>query len=69
PGGLRLRFTGTSMAAPAVVNLAAKMLALDPALTPPEVVRMIIAGADTSADGRLHVINPKAAIGMLPQRR
>jgi hypothetical protein len=69
PGGARLRLTGTSMAAPAVVNLAAKMLALDPALTPPEVIRIIIAGADTSADKRLHVINPKASIGMLPRHR
>lgn len=69
PGGMRLRLSGTSMAAPAVVNLAAKMLALDPALTPPEVIRLIIAGADASADGRLHVINPKASIRLLPQRR
>jgi hypothetical protein len=69
PGGAKLRLTGTSMASPAVVNLAAKLLALDPALTPAEVIRIIIAGTNTSADGRLHIINPKASIGMLPKRR
>ncbi|MBE7157686.1 MAG: S8 family serine peptidase, partial [Rhodospirillales bacterium] len=37
PGGAVIRDTGTSMAAPQVTNLAAKLLAVDPRLTPPEV--------------------------------
>ena len=34
PGGARMKFSGTSMAAPNVANLAAKMIAVDPTLTP-----------------------------------
>jgi len=34
PGGAKLRLSGTSMASPNVVNLAAKLFALNPALTP-----------------------------------
>lgn len=65
PGGTRMKFSGTSMASPNVVNLAAKLFALDPKLTPSEVVALIEKTADTSADGRRHLINPKAAIDML----
>jgi subtilisin family serine protease len=61
-------FSGTSMASPNVVNLAAKLFALDPALTPEQVVALIRRGADASADGRLHVINPKATVALLPVR-
>lgn len=68
PGGAKLRLSGTSMASPAVANLAAKLLALNPKLNPREVIRLIIAGATTSPDGRLRFINPKASIGMLPRR-
>ena len=68
PGGRTMRFSGTSMASPNVVNLAAKLFALDPALTPEQVVALIRRGADPSADGRLHVINPKATVALLPIR-
>jgi subtilisin family serine protease len=34
PGGQRLKFSGTSMASPQVTNLAGKLFALDPTLTP-----------------------------------
>jgi subtilisin family serine protease len=68
PGGRTMRFSGTSMASPNVVNLAAKLFALDPALTPEQVVALIRQGADASADGRLHVINPKATVALLPVR-
>jgi len=68
PGGRTMRFSGTSMASPNVVNLAAKLFALDPALTPEQVVVLIRRGADPSADGRLHVINPKATVALLPIR-
>ena len=45
PGGARISFSGTSMASPNVVNLAAKLLALDPALTPAQVIKLIVKGA------------------------
>lgn len=65
PGGRPMRFSGTSMASPNVVNLAAKLFALDPALSPARVIDLIERGCDTSADGRLHVINPKQTVALL----
>lgn len=65
PGGAKLRLSGTSMAAPAVVNLAAKLLALNPDLTPPELKRLIVAGSTASSDGRRHNINPRRSIELL----
>jgi subtilisin family serine protease len=69
PGGTRLKFSGTSMASPNVVNLAAKLIALDPALTPEQTIELIEKGADASADGRLHPINPKASVALLKRQR
>jgi subtilisin family serine protease len=69
PGGDRMPFSGTSMAAPNVVNLAAKLIALDPSLTPPEVISLIVDGADTSADGRRVLINPRRSVELLADRR
>lgn len=67
PGGDRVALSGTSMASPQVANLAAKLLAVDPALTPTQLVKLIVGTSDASADGRRHLIDPKkalAAVGM-----
>jgi subtilisin family serine protease len=69
PGGERLPFSGTSMAAPNVVNLAAKLIALDPSLTPPEVIALIEEAAEESEDGRRRLINPKRSVELLLERR
>ncbi|MDO9171939.1 MAG: S8 family serine peptidase [bacterium] len=65
PGGRRMRMSGTSMAAPQACNLAAKLLALDPRLSPVEVVDLIGRGAD--AKGSYLLMNPKASVGLLPR--
>lgn len=65
PGGTRLKFSGTSMASPNVVNLAAKLIALDPSLTPEKTIELIKRGADRSADGRRNLINPKGTVELL----
>ncbi|HYR28570.1 MAG TPA: S8 family serine peptidase [Thermoanaerobaculia bacterium] len=46
PGGDRIRMSGTSMSSPQVANLAAKLLALDPSLTPAQLIALIGKGAD-----------------------
>ncbi|HYL61638.1 MAG TPA: S8 family serine peptidase [Candidatus Methylomirabilis sp.] len=68
PGGTRLKLSGTSMAAPQVTNLAAKLFALDPSLTPEDAIRLIRQGATTSKDGRLHLINPKRSVELLESK-
>jgi hypothetical protein len=67
PGGDRARFSGTSMAAPQVTNLAAKMLALNPALTPLQLKERILANAERR--GRVNLIYPKATISALMAQR
>jgi subtilisin family serine protease len=68
PGGGTLELSGTSMASPNTVNLAAKLLALDPKLTPPEVIKLIVDGATPSADGRRHNIDPQRSVALLKAR-
>ena len=68
PGGLHTRMSGTSMAAPQVTNLAAKLFALNPKLTPIEVIQLILDGATKSADGKRVLINPKASVELLKAR-
>ena len=53
PGGDKIEMSGTSMASPNVVNLAAKLLALDYSLTTNELIRLILDGADKSKDERI----------------
>lgn len=69
PGGDRQSWSGTSMAAPQVTNLAAKLFALDPALSPADVVQLILDGAERSEDGRRHLIHPQRSVELLEQRR
>ncbi|HEY3756981.1 MAG TPA: S8 family serine peptidase [Opitutaceae bacterium] len=65
PGGSRLRLSGTSMASPNVVNLAGKLFALNPALTPVQVISLIKRGATPSADGRLRLIDEKRSVELM----
>jgi subtilisin family serine protease len=67
PGGAKVRFSGTSMASPNVVNLAAKLIARDPKLTPEQTIHLIVAGATPSEDGRRHNIDPKRSVELLRQ--
>jgi subtilisin family serine protease len=69
PGGTRLRESGTSMASPNVVNLAAKLIALDPKLTPTETIALMRQGATARSDGRLHLIDPKATLALLEREQ
>ena len=62
PGGQKMKLSGTSMASPNAANLAAKILAVNPKLTPPQVIEIIRSTADTTADGRRFLINPKRAV-------
>ncbi len=64
PGGDRAKLSGTSMAAPQVTNLAAKLFAVKPSLTPAQAKAIIIATADTRQIGSktVRLINPKKAI-------
>jgi subtilisin family serine protease len=61
--------SGTSMAAPQVANLAAKLLALKPRLTPTQLIRLIAQGAEPSAeDPNIRLINPRKSIALLRRR-
>lgn len=70
PGGARMKLSGTSMASPNVVNLAAKLFALEPSLTPAEVARLIVDGAEVKRQGEqvLRVIDPRKSVALLRAR-
>ena len=69
PGGAKLKLSGTSMASPNVTNLAAKLFALDPSLTPAQVIDLIKQGATPSEDGRRHLIDAKRSIELLRSKK
>jgi subtilisin family serine protease len=60
PGGEKLRASGTSMAAPQVANLAAKLWALYPELTVAQVRQLILDGAERN--GRINLIHPRRTL-------
>jgi subtilisin family serine protease len=62
PGGRRVKFSGTSMASPAVANLASKLFAIDPTLTPEKVRALILNGSTLSEDGRRKLMNEKRSL-------
>ena len=65
PGGTVLKLSGTSMASPNVVNLAAKLIALDPKLTPEQTVSLMEKGATPNDHGHLRLIDPKTTVALL----
>jgi hypothetical protein len=69
PGGRPDDFGGTSAAAPVVTNLAAKLLALDPALTPAELITLIMEGG-TELDGHpgCKTVHPRRTIELFRER-
>ena len=69
PGGEKLAESGTSMASPQVVNLAAKILAVEPKLKPTEVIDIIRSTADKTSDGRRTLINPKKALSVAEMKK
>jgi subtilisin family serine protease len=70
PGGDRLKFSGTSMSSPNVVNLAAKLLAIDSSLTIAQLRDLIVDGGDEQSAGERTVllINPKQSMELLRQK-
>lgn len=66
PGGDRMKLSGTSMAAPQVTNLAAKLWALHPKLSVAAVKDLIVKSADQKKAGEetLRLLNPKHALEM-----
>jgi subtilisin family serine protease len=69
PGGARVKLSGTSMASPNVTNLAAKLFALDPSLTPAQAIELIKGGATASEDGRRHLIDPRRSVELLRSKK
>ena len=69
PGGERLPLSGTSMASPNVVNLAAKLIALDPTLTPAQTIALIRQGATDTPDGRRHLMDEQRSVALLKAGR
>ena len=67
PGGKIMKMSGTSMSSPNVVNLAAKILAVRPELTPTQVIDYIIKGSDKSGEKDLRLINPRRTMELLKQ--
>ena len=67
PGGDELKLSGTSMSSPNVVNLAAKLWALNPKLTAAQTRQLIIDGCDAKAAGERSVklINPKKSAELM----
>jgi subtilisin family serine protease len=64
PGGDRLAASGTSASSPNATNLAAKLFALDPSLTPLAVIALIKDATEPNTEG-LPVMNPRRAVELL----
>ena len=65
PGGDRIAFSGTSMASPNVANLAGKLLAVHPDLSPEQVIDIIIKSSTQSEeDEKVLIIHPKNALAL-----
>lgn len=67
PGGNQIKYNGTSMSSPNVTNLAAKLFAKNPHLTPAAVRELIINGSEERKAGErtFRLINPKKSVELL----
>ena len=66
PGGGRMAASGTSMASPNALNLAAKLFALNPDLTPAEVIDLMTEGATPrDGDATMLLIHPQRSVELL----
>ncbi|MBL0062009.1 MAG: S8 family serine peptidase [bacterium] len=67
PGGTQIKLNGTSMSSPQVLNLAGKLLTIKPELTPAQLRKLIIDGADDrkAGDRTVKLMNPKRSLEML----
>ncbi len=65
PGGEKMKMSGTSMASPNVVNLAAKLMAINPDLSVSETIQLIKDGCERSPDGKINLINTQKSIALL----
>jgi subtilisin family serine protease len=69
PGGQRMAMSGTSMASPNACNLAAKLIAIDPSLTPERTITLIEKGADTlEGQEDLKLMNPQQSVKLLESK-
>jgi subtilisin family serine protease len=66
PGGDRMKLSGTSMAAPNVTNLAAKLWAVRPSLNVAQVKGFIVQGAEEKKSGEktIRLLNPKNSMSL-----
>src|SRR6185295_10320331 len=70
PGGQRLKYSGTSMAAPNTTNLAAKLIALNQSLTVAQTIELIAAGGDPmNGDSKRLLINPKKSVELMTSKK
>ncbi len=66
PGGGRMAASGTSMASPNALNLAAKLFALNPDLTPAEVIDLMTEGATPrDGDASMLLLHPQQSVELL----
>ncbi|MFN2370746.1 MAG: S8 family serine peptidase [Candidatus Krumholzibacteriia bacterium] len=66
PGGGTMKMSGTSMASPNVVNLAAKLFTLDPSLTAARARALIEQGAEPNPKHpEIMLINPRRSVELL----
>lgn len=67
PGGNRIKLSGTSMSSPQVLNLAAKLLAIDPSLSTAQLRQLILDGSDEKAleSRSIRLMNPAASVELL----
>jgi hypothetical protein len=68
PGGKKVKYSGTSMAAPQVTNLAAKLFAIDPTISAEKAKELIISGSTPSADGRRKLIDERRSLQLIKKQ-